>query len=744
MKLKFKHKIILLTTFAALLPIIVVLILTNLMGGNVKDDVNEKFENQSIVSISQIAKDVYNLCESSNNLLLENVIHNLNVTRDLVKRKGGIRLANERIKWSAVNQYTKVATDIMLPKFSVGNTWLGHNNSFDKYTAVIDDVEKLVGGTITIFQRMNEDGDMLRVATNVKKLDGERAIGTFIPAVNPDNTPNPVISKIMKGETFTGRAYVVNAWYITIYEPILDAGGKIIGTLYTGVQQDDVASVTNAIRSIIVGKTGDVVVFGGKGADHGKILVDHDIESVGKFIFDFQDDITNNWMKESFKQALQLKKGEVITGVFKWKEADDGAPVRRLTAATYFEPWDWIIVPNAPESDFQEIQNSIDSSIGDLQIAILIGGVFIFIVTIAIALFFGKKISDPITGITEISQLISEGNLIVAQSKVADLKSLISTSGNTSREKLNKIFYNSSDETNRLLKSIGNMTEKLNSIISQLRTSSFLLSSTSAEITTTSKQQEATIAEFNATTSEVASATKEISATTNDLVNTMNEVSLKANETKDFADSGKQSIDEMSQTIQNLVGVTESVSQKLSLINKNADNISDIINTITKVADQTNLLSLNAAIEAEKAGKYGKGFSVVAKEIRRLADQTAVATLDIENMIKEMQGSVESGVEEMDKFFVEVRLSVSAIEVIKQQLEKIINNVHEISPRFIAVNDGMLNQAQGAEQITEAINQLSASAEETASAIKGFNKVAEELNNAVKNLEHEIEQFHSS
>lgn len=743
MKLKFKHKIIVLTTFAALLPIIVVLILTNLMGGNVKGDVNEKFKNQNLVNLSQIAKDVYNLCESSNNLLLESVIHNLNVTREEVKRKGGIRLADEKVKWQAVNQFTKAAEEVTLPKFLVGSQWLQQNDSFDKYTIVIDDVEKLVGGTITIFQRINNAGDMLRIATNVRKLDGKRAIGTFIPAVNPDGSENPVTSKIMKGETYTGRAFVVNAWYITIYEPIFNGSGNIIGMLYTGIQQDEVASVTNSIKSIVVGKTGDVVIFGGKGADLGKILVDNDIEAVGKYIYDFQDEETNKWIKQLLENSLKLGKGEVLTGIHNWKEFDDVQSKTRLTALTYFEPWDWIIVPNAPEEDFIEIQESIDSSIGELQIAILIGGVFIFIITISLGLFFGKKISDPITGITEISQLISNGDLIVAKGKVLELRKLISTTGNSSREKLNKLFYNSSDETNRLLNSIANMTDKLNSIISQLRTSSFLLSSTSAEITTTSKQQEATIAEFNATTTEVASATKEISATTNDLVNTMNEVSVKANETKAFADSGKESIDEMSHTIQNLVGVTESVSQKLTLINKNADNISNIINTITKVADQTNLLSLNAAIEAEKAGKYGKGFSVVSKEIRRLADQTAVATLDIENMIKEMQSSVKSGVEEMDKFFVEVRLSVSAIEVIKQQLEKIINNVHEISPRFIAVNEGMLNQAEGAEQITEAITQLSESAKETASAIKGFNKVAEELNNAVKNLEDEIEQFHS-
>lgn len=743
LKLKFKHKIIAITTFAALLPIIVVLILTRLMGSNVTGEVNEKFQEQTLTNISQIAKDVYNLCEMSNNLLLESVHHNLNVVREEITEQGGIKLSSENAAWQALNQFSQKTKEVSLPKFLIGSQWLKQNRDFGIETFVIDDVIKLVGGTITIFQRMNDDGDMIRIATNVKKLDGKRAIGTYIPAVNPDGNPNPVVSKILNNEIYTGRAFVVNAWYITVYEPIKDSNGNIIGMLYAGIQQDAVASITNSIKNVSVGSTGNVTVFGGKGEELGKIFVDHDDKAIGTYIFDLQDEETNTWLKENFNKAIESGKSEVITGVSEWKEAGDNETKPRLTAIIYFEPWNWIIVPSAFVEDFSAIQTGIDSSLNELQIAIILGGLVIFILTISVAVFFGKKISDPITGITEISQLISQGDIAVAQNKVLQLKKQISTTGNSYEEKLNKMFYSPHDETNRLLNSIGNMTEKLNSLINQLRNSSYLLSSTSADITTTSKQQEATIAEFNATTSEVAAATKEISATTNNLVDTMSEVSVKANETKEFADSGKQSIDEMSETIQNLVGVTESVSKKLSLINKNADNISAIINTITKVADQTNLLSLNAAIEAEKAGKYGKGFSVVAKEIRRLADQTAVATLDIEKMIKEMQSSVKSGVEEMDKFFVEVRLSVSAIEVIKQQLEKIIKNVHEISPRFISVNEGMMNQAQGADQINEAIMQLSASAEETASAIKGFNKVAEELNNAVKTLENEIEQFHS-
>lgn len=743
LKLKFKHKIIAITTFAGLLPIIVVLILTRLMGSNVTGEVNEKFQEQTLINISQIAKDAYNLCEMSNNLLVESVQHNLNVARKEIREKGGVKLSSENVSWKAVNQFSQKVKEVGMPKFLIGSQWLKQNKDFATETFVVDDVIKLVGGTITIFQRMNNDGDMLRVATNVKKLDGTRAIGTYIPAVNPDGKPNPVVSKVLNGETYIGRAFVVNAWYITVYEPIKDLNGNLIGMLYAGIQQDAVASITNSIKNVSVGSTGNVTVFGGKGDDFGKILVDHDDKVLGSYIFDLQNEETNTWLKENFTKAIQAGKGGVVTGISQWKEAGETEAKPRLTAITYFEPWDWLIVPSAFVEDFSAIQTGIDSSLDQLQIAIILGGLIIFILTLTAALFFGKKISDPITGITEISQLIARGDIDIARNKVIELKKKISTAGNSYEEKLNKMFYSPHDETNRLLNSIGNMTDKLNSMISQLRNSSYLLSSTSADITTTSKQQEATIAEFNATTSEVAAATKEISATTNNLVNTMSEVSIKANETKNFADSGKQSIDEMSETIRNLVGVTESVSKKLSLINKNADNISDIISTITKVADQTNLLSLNAAIEAEKAGKYGKGFSVVAKEIRRLADQTAVATLDIEKMIKEMQSSVKSGVEEMDKFFVEVRLSVSAIEVIKQQLEKIIKNVHEISPRFIAVNDGMMNQAQGADQINEAIMQLSASAEETAAAIKGFNKVAEELNEAVQNLENEIEQFHA-
>lgn len=97
---------------------------------------------------------------------------------------------------------------------TLGGEWLDQNTDIGIPTLLVDEVKLLVGGTCTVFQRMNEAGDMLRVATNVEKLDNTRAIGTYIPAVNLDGQPSPVVSALLARKTFRGRAYVVKAWYL--------------------------------------------------------------------------------------------------------------------------------------------------------------------------------------------------------------------------------------------------------------------------------------------------------------------------------------------------------------------------------------------------------------------------------------------------------------------------------------------------------------------------------------------------
>ena len=163
--------------------------------------------------------------------------------------------------------------------------------------------------------------------------------------------------------------------------------------------------------------------------------------------------------------------------------------------------------------------------------------------------------------------------------------------------------------------------------------------------------------------------------------------------------------------------------------------------TITKVADQTNLLSLNAAIEAEKAGEYGRGFAVVATEIRRLADQTAVATYDIEQMVKDIQSAVSAGVMGMDKFSQEVRQGMQDVQQVGGQLSEIIQQVQALAPRCEAVNEGMQAQATGAEQITQALAQLSEAAQQTVESLRQSGQAIDGLNQAATGMRSGVSRF---
>jgi methyl-accepting chemotaxis protein WspA len=166
-----------------------------------------------------------------------------------------------------------------------------------------------------------------------------------------------------------------------------------------------------------------------------------------------------------------------------------------------------------------------------------------------------------------------------------------------------------------------------------------------------------------------------------------------------------------------------------------------VVTTITKVADQTNLLSINAAIEAEKAGEYGLGFLVVAREIRRLADQTAVATLDIERMVKDMQSSVSAGVMEMDKFSDQVRQGVSDVNRVGEQLGSIIAAVEGLTERFEQVTDNVRVQAQGADQIRVAVVRLSEGAQSALVSLQEFNRATDHMRGAVSGLKEEVSRF---
>lgn len=263
------------------------------------------------------------------------------------------------------------------------------------------------------------------------------------------------------------------------------------------------------------------------------------------------------------------------------------------------------------------------------------------------------------------------------------------------------------------------------------------------EMAATIKEQQASANEVASTSVEIGATAKEISATTQELGKTMSDVAGVSEQTAALAAGGQSGLNRLEGTMRQIMGATTSISSKLAILNEKTANINSMVTTINKVADQTNLLSLNAAIEAEKAGEYGQGFAVVATEIRRLADQTAVATYDIEQMVKEMQSAVSAGVMGMDKFAEEVRRGNEEVCAVTAQLGQIISQVQALTPRFESVNEGMQMQSTAAGQISDALTQLGDTAQQSAQALRQNSEAIEQLTKAAQGLQLAAAQLKS-
>jgi methyl-accepting chemotaxis protein WspA len=297
------------------------------------------------------------------------------------------------------------------------------------------------------------------------------------------------------------------------------------------------------------------------------------------------------------------------------------------------------------------------------------------------------------------------------------------------------------DEFGYLADGLNRLADDLSALVGQVQRSGVQVNITATQIAATSREQQSTTTEIAATTAEIGATSKQISATSRELDKTMDEVVEVAHETAELAGSGQVGISRMENTMRVIMEAANSITTRLSVLNEKTANINTVVTTITKVADQTNLLSLNAAIEAEKAGEYGLGFAVVAMEIRRLADQTAVATYDIEKMVKEMQSAVAAGVMGMDKFSEEVRRGADEIRQVSGQLAQIIHQVQTLTPRFATVSEGMHAQSTGAQQISETLTQLSEAAHQTADSLRQSNLAIDQLNEAARGLQTSVARF---
>ena len=353
---------------------------------------------------------------------------------------------------------------------------------------------------------------------------------------------------------------------------------------------------------------------------------------------------------------------------------------------------------------------------------LMLRGVGVASVSLAALLFyiFARSVTSPLQQLKKAALDIGKGNLET------------------------NIGISSRDEVGVLAGSFSEMTGNLLQMLHGVKTSGIQVTSSSTSVAAAAKQLQTSVTEQTIATRAVVSAAKQISEHLRDLLGTMSEIRNAAEDARSLAEAGQMGLVTVEDRMQSLTDAMQRITSPLASLSEKATNIGTVVKVVSKVADQTHLLSINAAIEAEKAAEAGSGFSVVAEEIRRLADQTAESALSIEHSVSEMQFSVTSGISSIDQFMDMVREGVERMHEVSVHLNKIIENVQAITPRFESINETMQSQSKKADQISESVVHLHEGARQTTESVSELNRVAEQLNYAARMLQAEVSRFRVS
>ena len=501
---------------------------------------------------------------------------------------------------------------------------------------------------------------------------------------------------LLQSELSGFETYGTNAQPLAfITSPVFD-NGRVIGVLAMGIGPERIWKMLSDLTGL--GDTGEIVT-GQRVGESVLVTIPlrHNLDAAFKFKIPI-----GAGMGSATQKAASGNRG--------YGNSTDYRGESVIAAWCYLPSYRWGMNVKQDTSEAFAMMYFQRNLIIGIALVIILG-------VIVTALIVARSISNPIRTAVRVAKQVAAGDLRVDVGATSD------------------------DETGVLLNSIQIMTYDLRTLIASIQVSSVTLIDIATLMKVNGAEQEKVVAQYGSSTSQAVASVKQISATSQELAHTMKDVNAVAANTGIKAQESSANLINMQATMRQLEMTTASFGEKLATIHERTTKINVVVSTMAKVADQTNLLSINAAIEAEKAGKHGLGFLVVASEISRLADQTGKAALDIERMVGEMQYSVAAGVKEMGNFAGQVRGSVKEIGEVSTKLEEIISAVQNISSRFGDVTQGMSAQSQGADQIREAMMRLAQGANQTTESLNNFNTATNDLLGAVGNLKVEVSRF---
>ena len=577
---------------------------------------------------------------------------------------------------------------------------------------------------------MNKQGDMLRVCTNIKKLDGERAIGTFIPATNPDGNTNKVIETVLRGETYFARAYVVNAWYITIYQPIKDSQNKIIGVLYVGIRQDTAQDFNNAVKNFTLPNAGYAFVNNGrkKREFSGKVIYHQNDTELGKDYLSSESEGKSNIFTRAINSAIDAGNGKSVALTGTVPDAS-GTEKEIIVSSVYFEPFDWVITIVSNKHDLSNIIQLVTASLQQLSWVVIITGIIVLLISIIIAIYVVRSIVKPITKAVTIATAIAQGDITLrinhnSRDEVGELSQAFDTmllhlernstaTMQIAQGDLNQTIEISSPK-DLLGIALAEMLDNLNTVLGQTKTAASQTSMAANEINSASANLSANTQKSISNLDAVCDQLEELDEQAQNSAKIAIETENHTSEAMNAARLGNKGMEEMIYAI--------------NRIEESSDSITRIIKTIDDLAFQTNLLALNAAVESARAGVHGKGFAVVAEEVRNLAARSAKAAAETSKLVLESKEKVNLGTrianhtrEDLEKINSSMNRVIELIKTLSEESISQRDNIETVNKEVQILREGVFSNTAAAEETSATAVELAAQASSLEDLLTHFN-----------------------
>ena len=493
---------------------------------------------------------------------------------------------------------------------------------------------------------------------------------------------------------------------MTRYDPIKDSAGQVIGIHFVGIDiMVSLEHLKETIRKVKLGRTGYTYALDATPGPAAGTLLIHPAQE-GKNIAESQDADGRFFIKE----ILEKRNGIVF---YPWMNAAAGETSTREKIVVFgeYKPWNWIVGSGS-------YTDEIFSLAGRARDIMIGATIVLTLVLVAILIFYLNRIVIvPMRALVLSSQRIADGDLTV------------------------HVAVTGKDEVGKVMSAIQQMVSKLSGIIGEV-------SRAADTISTASEHLSASSTEISHATEKQAQSTASSAAALEEVKISINEVSLLAEATEDSskrtATLTSDSVAAIHLAVEEIEAMAKSIgaaSDQVSGLVKRSEEVGGIAGVIREIADQTNLLALNAAIEAARAGEQGRGFAVVADEVRKLAERTTRATHEIAEVISLIQQETHQTVDGMQAAAPKIKDGLQKVGEVSLMLDLIAGEAAESRNRAVEVASATREQAVAANDIAKSVEQVAQTTEETNATMHNNAESATQLQEMAQKLRQQVAYF---